>query len=209
MCLWHPKYCMHILLLQKMPIHMDYKNVAQINNTPDKNIAYNIFGGHWKNAPQKCATHTWHLQNIACTKCWFVHLWWCPNILYAPMRPQSSSCTPKCCMHPLLLKKCCYTFPWCPKIVTWICDDAYTLHAPITNQSVLQQAPMMPRKMLLHTPTMLQNCCNMCLWLPKRCMHLLLLENYAHINNTPNNVLNQICIDMMPPKMLLHAHAML
>ncbi len=36
MCLiWHPKYCMHILLLQKMPIHMDYKNVAQINNTPN------------------------------------------------------------------------------------------------------------------------------------------------------------------------------
>ncbi len=54
--------------------------------------------------------------------------------------------------------------PVMPKnTVTWICDDAHTLHAPITNQSVLQQAPMMPRKMLLHTPTMLQNCCNMCL----------------------------------------------
>lgn len=150
----------------------------------------------WKNAPQQfCYTSMQcsyllqhipdtfkilHAQNAASCICddaqtYCMHLW-DPKAVHAPMM------YPKCYMHPLLLH-----MPVMPKnTVTCICDDAHTLHSPITNQSVLQQAPMMPRKMLLHTATMLQNCCNMCLWLPKRCMHLLLLQNYAHINYTPN-----------------------
>ncbi len=169
------------------------KNVAHINNTPNccKQCPEKIPPKHACNVLISCNIYLWHPQNIACTydaqnaalcicddaQTYCMHLW-DPKPLHAPMMHPKMlhvPMTPKMLHAPIVAQMLLHV-PVMPKnTVTCICDDAHTLHAPITNQSVLQ-APMMPPNMLLHTPTMPHNCCNMCLWLPKCLMQLLLLK---------------------------------
>ncbi len=195
----------------------------------------------WKNSPQTCMqcsnqlqyipmTPTKYCMHLWCTKCCFVHLWWCPNILHAPMRPQTTACTydasqNAACAYDSQNAACTHR---CSNVATRACDAqkysymhlwwctyaTCTYNKPICAAST-HDAPQYAIAHAYYAPQLLQHV-PMTPKMPhativaqKMSLHMAKKKKKKrlHISITPQTVAC-IILKKCPPKMLLHEHAM-